>query len=145
MVNKELVSRKLSQLREYLAALQDAKDITRQSYRADIRTRAFVERYLQLCIEKIIDIGNHLVSFYRWREPEGYRDLFQVLHENGVIPEGCLSTFQNMASFRNMLVHRYEQMDIELIFGIYAKHLGDFDLFVTLLKEWIKKEEGKKQ
>lgn len=73
MVDKELLSRKLSQLREYLVALRNAEDITWKKYEGDLRARAFVERYLQLCIEKVIDIGNHFVSFHRWREPEGYR------------------------------------------------------------------------
>jgi uncharacterized protein YutE (UPF0331/DUF86 family) len=141
MVDKELLSRKVSQLREYLVELQNADDITWETYEGDLRARAFVERYLQLCIEKVIDIGNHFVSFHRWREPEGYRDLFQVLHETGVIPKEHLKTFQDMASFRNMLVHRYEKTDDEIIFGIFRKRLGDFDLFVTLITAWIKNQE----
>ncbi len=141
MVDKELLSRKLSQLREYLVALRNAEDITWKKYEEDLRARAFVERYLQLCIEKVIDIGNHFVSFHRWREPEGYRDLFQVLHENGVIPKEHLTTFQNMASFRNMLVHRYEKTDDEVVFGIFRKRLDDFDLFVGLITDWIKNQE----
>lgn len=66
---------------------------------------------------------------------------FQVLHENGVIPEEHLTTFQNMASFRNMLVHRYERTDDEVVFGIFRKRLGDFDLFINLVTDWIKKME----
>jgi uncharacterized protein YutE (UPF0331/DUF86 family) len=142
MVDKELLSRKISQLREYLTALCKADDIVWEKYQNDIRVRAFVERYLHLCIEKLIDIGNHFVSFYRWREPEGYRDLFQILHENGVIPKEHLKTFQNMASFRNMLVHRYEKTDDEIIFGIFKKRLGDFDLFIALITEWVKRVKG---
>ena len=138
MVDKELLSRKISQLREYIAVLKNAEDITWKKYEEDLRARAFVERYLQLCIEKVIDIGNHFISFHRWREPEGYRDIFHVLHENGVIPKDHLSTFQNMASFRNMLVYRYEKTDNEVIFGIFKKHLEDFDLFISLVMEWIK-------
>ena len=138
MVDKELLSRKLSQLREYLTALRNSEDITWKKYEKDLRMRAFVERYLQLCIEKVIDIGNHFVSFHRWREPEGYRDLFRVLHENGVIPEEHLAGLQNMASFRNMLVHRYEKTDDKVVFGIFRKRLGDFDLFVGLIINWIK-------
>jgi uncharacterized protein YutE (UPF0331/DUF86 family) len=138
MVDKELLSRKISQLREYLVALQNADDITWNKYKEDYRTRAFVERYLQLCIEKVIDIGNHFVSFHRWREPDGYRDLFHVLHENGIIPEEHLKTFQNMVSFRNLLVHRYEKTDNEVIFGIFKRRLSDFDLFIILVTEWIK-------
>jgi len=141
MVDKELLSRKISQLRGYLSALRKADDIVWEKYEKDIRLRGFIERYLHLCIEKVIDIGNHFVSFYRWREPEGYRDLFQILQENGVIPGKHLKTFQNMASFRNMLVHRYEKTDDEVIFSIFKKHLGDFDLFITLVAEWIKKEK----
>lgn len=140
-MDKEILSRKLSQLREYLAALRNAEDITWKKYEGDLRARAFVERYLQLCIEKVIDIGNHFVSFHRWREPEGYRDLFQVLHENGVIPKEHLMTFQNMASFRNILVHRYEKTDNEVIFGLFKKRLGDFDLFAGLITEWTTKQE----
>ena len=128
----------MSQLREYLVALRNVEDITWKKYQEDLRARAFVERYLQLCIEKVIDIGNHFVSFHRWREPEGYRDLFQVLHENSVIPKEHLTTFQNMASLRNMLVHRYEKTDDEVIFGIFRKRLDDFDLFVSLVTDWIK-------
>ena len=138
MVDKELLSRKISQLREYLVALQNADDITWNKYEEDYRTRAFVERYLQLCIEKVIDIGNHFVSFHRWREPDGYRDLFHVLHENGIIPEEHLQTFQNMVSFRNLLVHRYEKTDNEVIFDIFKRRLSDFDLFIILVTEWIK-------
>ena len=137
MVDRELLSRKISQLREYLAALRNADDITWQKYDEDLRLRAFVERYLQLCIEKVVDIGNHFVSFHRWREPEGYRDIFQVLRENNVIPREHLATFQNMASFRNMLVHRYERTDNEVIFGIFRKRLGDFDLFIDLVMDWL--------
>ncbi|MBW6487381.1 MAG: DUF86 domain-containing protein, partial [Syntrophobacterales bacterium] len=51
------------------------------------------------------------------------------------------TTFQNMASFRNMLVHRYEKTDDEIIFGIFRKRLGDFDLFGRLITDWINHHE----
>ena len=71
MVDKELLSRKLSQLREYLSALHNAGDITWEKYEKDLRARAFVERYLQLCIEKVIDQG-HARSSLRKDRQRGY-------------------------------------------------------------------------
>lgn len=121
MVDKELVSRKLSRLRYYLEELKNAKDIDWGKYQSDLRAKSFVERYLHLAIEEVMDIANHLVSFYKWREPTGYRDLFLILKEHGIISEKYLPTFQSMASFRNMLVHRYETIDDELVFGIFKK------------------------
>lgn len=43
-----------------------------------------------------------------------------------------------MASFRNMLVHRYENIDEELVYGIFSKHLADFELFSTLIMRWVR-------
>jgi len=35
-----------------------------------------------------------------------------------------------------MLVHRYENIDDELVFGIFKKRLEDFDLFMMLIMDW---------
>lgn len=140
-MDRDLLSRKLSRLQEYVDALRTAEDIDWGKYRSDIRARAFVERYLHLAIEEVLDICNHLVSFQRWREPTGYRDLFLILSEQGVIPRERLATFQNMASFRNMLVHRYERVDDELVFGIFKRRLDDFDEFTALVAAWVDEHE----
>jgi uncharacterized protein YutE (UPF0331/DUF86 family) len=141
MVDKELLSRKLSRLQHYVDVLKTAEDINWQKYRDDLRIKAFVERYLHLAIEELLDIANHFVSFYQWREPAGYRDLLLILTEQGILPQEHLAVFQNMASFRNMLVHRYENIDDELVFGIFKKRLEDFDLFMALIMDWAGRQE----
>ena len=141
MVDKELLSRKISRLRTYTEALKSAEDIDWEKYKSDLRAKAFVERYLHLAIEEVIDIANHLISFFKWREPTGYRDLFQILKEHGIMSEKDLPTFQNMASFRNMLVHRYETIDEELVFGLFKKRLDDFELFIRMVVNWVERQK----
>ena len=141
MVDKELLSRKISRLRTYTEALMSAEDIDWEKYKSDLRAKAFVERYLHLAIEEVIDIANHLISFFKWREPTGYRDLFQILKEHGILNEKDLPTFQNMASFRNMLVHRYETIDEELVFGLFKKRLDDFELFIRMVVNWVERQK----
>ncbi|MBI5445123.1 MAG: DUF86 domain-containing protein [Deltaproteobacteria bacterium] len=136
MVDEDVLSRKISHLKGYLDELRRAEDITWDKYRSDVRSRAFVERYVHLAIEAVIDVANHLVSFEGWREPQGYRDLFLVLSENGVIPQQDLASFQDMASFRNLLVHRYDRVDDEIVFGVFRRRLTDFDRFVDLVAQW---------
>lgn len=48
MVDKELLSRKIKKLREYIAELEAAGDINWEKYTQDVRSRAFIERYLHL-------------------------------------------------------------------------------------------------
>ncbi len=143
MVDKELLSRKISRLRSYTEALMSAEDIDWEKYKSDLRAKAFVERYLHLAIEEVIDIANHLISFFKWREPAGYRDLFQILKEHGIMSEKDLPTFQNMASFRNMLVHRYETIDEELVFGLFKKRLDDFELFIRMVVNWVERQKNR--
>ena len=142
MIDKEVISRKVSQLLDYVDALERGRDIDWEKYQEDIRAKAFVERYLHLAIEAVCDIANHIVSYERWREPSGYRDLFEVLSDNGVIPKEYLNKFQNMAAFRNILVHRYNKIEDEVVFGIFRNRLDDFRLFVDILREWRKRQEG---
>jgi uncharacterized protein YutE (UPF0331/DUF86 family) len=140
MVDLDLVARKLARLKGYVQSLREADDITWEAYQNDARAKAFVERYMHLAIEEVLDVANHIVSFHGWREPEGYRDLFTVLCENGVIPRDQLPTFQNMAGFRNMLVHRYERIDDEVVYGLFRKNLGDFDAFAERIRSWAQRQ-----
>jgi uncharacterized protein YutE (UPF0331/DUF86 family) len=138
MIDEEILSRKLSQLNGYIEALEKAVDIDWKKYQEDVRAKAFVERYLHLAIEAVFDLANQIISYEGWREPRGYRDLFLVLSERGVISQDHLITFQNMAGFRNILVHRYDRIEDEVVFGIFKNRLPDFRLFADLIREWRK-------
>lgn len=139
MVDKELLSRKLSYLQEYVNELQNATDVTWEKYSSDTRTRAFIERYLHLTIESIFDIANHVIAFNNWREPDNYRDIFTILHEHNVVSTELLTPLQTMASFRNLLVHRYDKVDDEIVFGIFQRRLQTFISFIELIQYWYTK------
>ena len=138
MVNKVLIERILSDIDSNLNDLKNASDITWDVYRVDKRARRFVERTLHVLIEACIDIAQHIVSDQKFREPANYRDTFVVLAENNIIQPKDLEQFENMASFRNILVHYYEKVDDEIVFGIFKDNLADFDLFVEKIIEYLR-------
>lgn len=137
MVNRTLVERMLADIATNLAALRKAEDITWDVYRVDIRARRFVERTLHVLIEACIDIAQHIIADDRLREPESYRDTFAVLTEAGILTETDRPRFEQMAAFRNLLVHYYEKVDDETVFGIFHHHLDDFDLYLTRIRSYL--------
>jgi len=139
MVNEEVILRKVAKLKEYVDELRLAKDITWERYQKSIRDRAFVERYIHIAIQTVFDITRHIISYKGLKVPETYRETFSILAENRVLPDEKVSIFQNMASFRNLLVHHYEKVDNEVVFGIFKNRLGDFDLFREYILEYLKK------
>ncbi len=139
MVNDEIVLRKTQKLKEYTNELRQAKDITWEKYQKNIRDRAFVERYIHIAIQTVFDIANHIISYEEWKEPDTYRETFSILASHGVLPDEKVTDYQNMASFRNMLVHHYESVENEVVFGIFKNGLGDFDLFRRFILDYLKK------
>ena len=139
MVNEEVIFRRLIKLKEYVNELREAKDISWEKYKKNVRDRAFVERYIHIAIQTVFDIANHIISYQGWKEPETYRETFAILSSHGVLPEEKVPDYQDMASFRNILVHHYEKVEDEVVFGIFKNKLGDFDLFQKSILEYIKK------
>jgi len=139
MANDDVIIRKLSKLSEYVNELRMANDISWNEYQKNVRNRAFVERYIHIAIQTVFDIANHIISYQGWKEPETYRETFSILASHGVLPDEKIADYQNMASFRNMLVHHYDKVDDEVVYGIFKNKLDDFVLFRESILEYLKK------
>jgi len=140
MVDRILVERVLADLRSHVNDLRSAVDITWEVYKTDKRSRRFVERTLQILIEACIDIAQHIISDDHFREPTSYRDTFAVLAEEGVIGRDDLPRFEQMAAFRNLIVHYYERVDDAVVFGVFQKRLGDFEIFADYIVAYLEQK-----
>ena len=126
MVNRLLIGRKLAQLDTYLGQISEFSKISVSAYKSDWKTQRIVERTLQMLIELCIDIANHIISDGGMRLPSGYADTFAVLMENKVINRNLLKTLDEMAKFRNVVVHQYEKIDPAIVISILHNNLKDF-------------------
>lgn len=109
--------------------------------KADHKFISAIERDLQVAIEACMDIGKVIISEKKLRPPESMKDICAVLFENGFIDNRMLSALDRMVGTRNILVHRYEKIDLEIIYGILKRHLQDFQRFIKqiskkTLKAW---------
>jgi uncharacterized protein YutE (UPF0331/DUF86 family) len=138
MIDKILIERKLRNIEEFLKELTAAPVNNFEEFKANIVTRRFIERNIELAIEQMVDICKHLVSGLDLKEPETYAECFESLAGSGIIRLESVAKFQVMVRFRNMLIHIYDDIDDSITYGIYTKHLGDFRLFITQLREVIK-------
>jgi len=141
MVNRLLIERVLSDIKSNVADLQGATDISWEVYQTDKRSRRFVERTLHILVEACIDLAQHIISDEGFREPDSYRDAFMVLAENGIFSPSHVKKYENMAAFRNLIVHYYERVDDEIVFGIFKTDLSDFVLFSDSIKEYLERQK----
>lgn len=137
MVDRGVAHRLLGLLREYLQDLKPLQGLSFQEYQSDVRTRRFAERTLQIAIEACLDLGHHLIADEGWREPRDNRDVLAVLAEHGVIDRELLPDLQDMASFRNLIVHNYGTIDHAIVHGIVRRRLGDLERFAAAVFRYL--------
>jgi uncharacterized protein YutE (UPF0331/DUF86 family) len=118
LVRKDLVAVRLEKLRSYLKTLKAIRKFDLDTFKKDVFIHATAERYLQLSIECLMDIGNHVISDRSYRKPDTYAEIFEILAEEGVISATLLKELEGMAAFRNILVHDYLRLDPDQVYGI---------------------------
>lgn len=100
----------------------------------DIREQRFVEHTLQIGIQAALDVASHVVSDRRLGEPRTNRELFDLLARDGWVDEPLADSLRRMVGFRNVLVHGYDDVDLEVVLDVIANRLGDLLAFVTAVR-----------
>lgn len=126
MVDKTLVLRKFTELEDHLKHLKEFGRISTQEYKTSWKTQRIVERTLQIMIELCVDIANHIIGDQAYRVPTSYADTFRVLEEENILGSKRSNTMQEMAKFRNIIVHGYDKVDETIVVNILKNRLNDF-------------------
>jgi uncharacterized protein YutE (UPF0331/DUF86 family) len=88
---------------------------------------------IQRACEASIDIAMHLVSEKKLGVPKASREAFKLLQEAGLIDEALAKTLMNMVGFRNIAVHDYQALELDILKAILDKHINDFKLFTKFI------------
>jgi uncharacterized protein YutE (UPF0331/DUF86 family) len=126
VVDKTLLLRKLAEIEEYLGQIKEYANVSAEQYSKDWKIQRIIERTLQMMIESCADIAGHIISDREYRIPTSYADTFRVLYENEILAKDLFETMEKMVKFRNIVVHHYDRVDVEIVVGILRKNLDDF-------------------
>jgi uncharacterized protein YutE (UPF0331/DUF86 family) len=109
----------------------------REDYQDDFTTNYTKQDSVILNIERAcqlsIDMGNRIVKLRSLGLPQSNRDTFLKLEKAGIISADLSKTMQAMAGFRNIAVHDYSSVNIEVIQNIINNHLKDLLIFCELM------------
>ncbi|MDA8233216.1 MAG: DUF86 domain-containing protein [Clostridia bacterium] len=133
MVDKEKIRLKIQYIEGNNAKLEQLRRLTLEEFVKDFRNIEAAKHLLQVNIEAMIDIANHVIARYRWETPATSGDSFKILWQKGYLNDKELEVFSQMVKFRNRVVHLYHTVDDEEIYRILQKHISDFSLFIKAI------------
>jgi len=130
VVNKAaIIERCVARVREEYAG--DPRNLTE-----DITRQDSIILNLQRACEASIDLAMHVVRRRRLGVPQETRDAFRLLQEAGLLSQDLADRLMRMVGFRNVAIHNYRRLDLQIVTRIVTTQLDDFLAFTaTLLKE----------
>jgi len=139
------IKQKIEQTEEYLDEVVSIIPESLEEYEKSTTIKRACERYFQLVIECIIDLSFFIVVYRKLKQPLNEDNVFDVLFKGDIISESLKNRLKNAKGMRNYVIHRYEEINDELVYNAISEELGkDVREFIERVTEVIdeKSENG---
>ncbi|WP_297406636.1 DUF86 domain-containing protein [uncultured Cetobacterium sp.] len=80
---------------------------------------------IQRLCEASLDLALHYIKVNKFEIPQTSKDSFKILQENNIISKELSRNLQGMVGFRNVAVHDYQSLNLEILQKVIEKHLID--------------------
>ncbi len=135
-IDPTVVRRHLVAMRYSVEVLQSHTGQGIDLLKEEPEERWMVERGLQLCAQNALDIATHIVVGMG-RDVADYTQAIDALADARVLPRAFADGFRNMAGFRNIIVHGYLNVDVEILHLVLNERLEDFGKFAEFVEEFL--------
>ena len=131
-----------------IQSIQRCVERAREEYRGNAagfetdstRQDAAMLNVLRAC-EQAIDLANHVIKTRKMGIPSSSVESFELLEKKRVIDKRLTEELKKMAHFRNVVIHEYQRVDIDIVKSVIMSGLNDLVLFGDYIKEYVSAPE----
>lgn len=88
---------------------------------------------IQRASEACIDMAMYIVAEKSLGIPQNSREAFELLYINDIIDKNLCSKMKSMIGFRNIAVHDYQSVDLDVVKQIIENHIQDLKEFSLVI------------
>lgn len=138
MYDLQRIGKVISDIEKYTKEIEgfgikDAKDLK------DIKTLRATSMDLFAILDRLIDLGNEIISAESLGAPNTYQDIMPILAKAGIMNKAQADKLNELVKKRNLLAHFYEEIREKELMEI-IKSLPEVNLFVLLIKKRVMKK-----
>ena len=131
------VRQKLSEVEKYQGELGTLLEYADGEILRDTGRTHIAERLLQLIVDTLIDINQHLIKELGLVPAEDFQSTFSILAQHGVLRPDFVNSIAPVVGLRNRVVHRYETLDKTLFIAMLRKNQKDFAEYVAAIDAYV--------
>jgi uncharacterized protein YutE (UPF0331/DUF86 family) len=129
-VNLELIAGRARDIRESLVKLRRYAGQADDAFERDERNLYTVMHLLLIAVEAAASICSHLIAKEARRAPGSHAECFESLRDAGIVDADLADRLILMARFRNVLVHRYWNVDRTRVVRYARENAVDLESFL---------------
>jgi uncharacterized protein YutE (UPF0331/DUF86 family) len=133
---------RLDLILSYLEELSPLRALSLSEFLDDIYKIRAAERLLEITLQAILDINNHILKAHFQISKKSNDDGFQELAQRDVIADALAQSLLKSGGFRNRLAHHYDTISPELIFQFIPEALAQFPDYVEQISDFLDLIEG---
>jgi uncharacterized protein YutE (UPF0331/DUF86 family) len=131
---KQLVSKYLDELEPLIITNSIS------ALKADSTKCHTVERLFQLLVDTMIDINVHILREGHLGTVDDLQSTFKLLGDSKVLEATFASKIAPIVGARNMIVHRYEKLDMDLFLNNLKNNFSDFKTYIVQIDSFASKK-----
>ncbi len=129
-LNRQLMRSRAREIRDSLEKIQRYTTLTDAEFFADERNLYTVMHLLLIAIEAVAAICNHILARKAGEAPSSYAECFAGMRDLKVLDDALTARLIRMVRFRNLLVHRYWEIDPTQVLRFAREDLEDFTAYL---------------
>lgn len=130
----EVLAQKITSLQRCVARAREARAEAGADFRTSYNLQdAALLNVIRAC-DTAIDLANMLIRRRRLGIPSESRQSFAILSREKAIPVDLGERLQKMVGFRNVAVHQYRDIDMDIVEAVIGRHLDDLLHFAQAIR-----------
>lgn len=137
MVNEEIVVDKLRYINEYTNDLKQMRGLSKDEYVADVIVQRAVERTFLNLIQACIDLAQHIRATEELSPKGTAKKEIEALGTEAILTTETQEKMEEAVGFRNVLAHRYGDIDHDVVYEVLHTELEWFERFQREIAQWL--------
>ena len=88
---------------------------------------------LQRACKQALDMANHVVAARKLGWPRTSAESFDLLERAGLVTAPMAGQMKAMVGLRNVVVHQYQDLDLDIVTSVVQEHLDDLSDFARMM------------
>ena len=131
----DAIINKLSSIERCLKRIQDVYLQAKDHFDTDYTSQDSIILNLQRACEASIDVANVINKQYKTGVPQSGRDSFELMKKAGLLSASLAQNLQKMVGLRNIAVHDYQTLNLDIVKHVVENQLGQFIDFIEEIKK----------